>query len=120
MNDSDAVQAAISATDIWSFPGSLSDYIYRLLSPGNMTSWEAFATTENRDGSPTDFMSLEDIHNYIHVSSSIYRKLYRKWLILLGCNWRHGPSSGSHELPTGIGIRSRLLAASLVICYLFQ
>jgi hypothetical protein len=73
VNNSDAVHAAISdpqSDAAWSFQGSISDYVYRLLAPGNMSSWEAFASTENRDGTPTDFMSVEDVHNYIHVSNS--------------------------------------------------
>ena len=73
VNNSDAVQAAVGnpqSDGAWSFQGSISDYIYRLFSPGNMSSWEAFATTENRGGSSTDFMSVEDVHNYIHVSNT--------------------------------------------------
>src|SRR5579871_2931917 len=72
-NNTDAVHTAISDPQddgAWSFQGSISDYVYRLLAPGNMSSWEAFASTENRDnGSSTDFMSVEDVHNYIHVSN---------------------------------------------------
>ena len=73
-NNNNAVHTAISdpqSDAAWSFQGSISDYVYRLLAPGNMSSWEAFSSTENRDsGSSTDFMSVEDVHNYIHVSNS--------------------------------------------------
>lgn len=76
MDNFNAVHTAISDPQddaAWSFQGSISDYVYRLLAPGNMSSWEAFASTENRDnGSSTDFMSVEDVHNYIHVSNNLH------------------------------------------------
>lgn len=49
--------------------GSLGDAVNRLLSPGYFSSWETFASTaHNNPSSATNFMSLEFIHNVVHVS----------------------------------------------------
>ena len=51
--------------------GSLADAVKRMLSPGYFKSWETFASTRwnnPKDIGNTEFLSLEYIHNVIHVS----------------------------------------------------
>lgn len=52
--------------------GTFSDAICRMFSPGYHRSWESFATTKYtpEKGEDLGFLSLEFIHNVIHVSFS--------------------------------------------------
>ena len=49
--------------------GSLTDAVSRMLSPGYFDDWGSFASTVHNDPhSASDYLSLEYIHNVIHVS----------------------------------------------------
>ena len=49
--------------------GSLTDAVSRMLSPGYFKDWESFASTKHNDPHcATNYLSLEYIHNVIHVS----------------------------------------------------
>ena len=51
---------------------SFADAVSRLFTPGYFNSWDTFASTIHNDPTNTkntDFMSLEYIHNIVHVSS---------------------------------------------------
>ena len=51
--------------------GSLTDAVSRMLTPGYFDHWEPFASTvHNSPKNATNFMSLEYIHNIVHVSST--------------------------------------------------
>lgn len=52
--------------------GSIAEAVYRMFSPGYFSSWEAFASTLyiEQNSAATNFLSLEYIHNNIHVSFS--------------------------------------------------
>ena len=50
---------------------SFADAVSRLFTPGYFNSWETFASTIHNNPTNTkntDFMSLEYIHNIVHVS----------------------------------------------------
>jgi hypothetical protein len=58
--------------------GSFADAVARMLSPGYFDSWETFASTvHNSPTAPTatNFMSLEYIHNIVHVSKVLFHAL---------------------------------------------
>ena len=49
--------------------GLLADAVSRMLSPGYFRHWEPFASTRHNDPKwATHYMSLEFIHNIVHVS----------------------------------------------------
>jgi tyrosinase len=49
--------------------GSIGELVYRLFTPNYFQSWETFASTKfHREHPGTDYLSLEYIHNNIHVS----------------------------------------------------
>ena len=49
--------------------GPLADAVNRMLSPGYFRHWESFASTRHNDPKrATHYMSLEYIHNLVHVS----------------------------------------------------
>jgi tyrosinase len=53
-------------------PGSIRDAVYRLFTPGYFSSYEAFASTVYHQTTPgSDYMSLEFVHNNIHVSVAV-------------------------------------------------
>ena len=52
---------------------TVSDLVYRLLNPGAVPTWKAFATTEYQTTNPNkweDYVNLEMIHNNLHVRLS--------------------------------------------------
>ena len=58
----------------WKAGGSIAEAVCRMFSKGYHTSWESFATTNGRemvkqDGKAQGYLSLEFIHNKLHVSS---------------------------------------------------
>jgi tyrosinase len=49
--------------------GSIGELVYRLFTPNYFQSWETFASTKFYHEHPgTDYLSLEYVHNNIHVS----------------------------------------------------
>jgi hypothetical protein len=49
--------------------GSIGELVYRLFAPSYFQSWEAFASTKMLNANPgSDYLSVEYIHNNIHVS----------------------------------------------------
>lgn len=49
--------------------GTIGEMVYRLYTKNYFSSWEYFASTKYyAEGSTTDYLSLEFIHNNIHVS----------------------------------------------------
>lgn len=74
--------------------GPLGEAVYKLLTPGYSSSWETFETTLYTNPDPANFMSVEYIHNYIHVSCFTV-SASSSYLInsCQGLDWRHRPSN---------------------------
>lgn len=54
-------------------PSSTEDAVYRLFAT-NFSSWESFETKQFHTGTASDYMSLEFVHDGIHVSLYITAK----------------------------------------------
>lgn len=54
--------------------GSIGEAVYRMFSPNYFDSWQAFASTLYNEKNPggKNFLSLEYIHNNIHVSFCLF------------------------------------------------
>jgi hypothetical protein len=98
--------------------GPLGEAVYKLLSPGYSSSWETFETTLYTNTDPNNFMSVEYIHNYIHVSYSYSWSPAENMSqsALLGMDWRHQLPNwcGSNDGPFRCGVRPDILVPSLV------
>lgn len=52
--------------------GTIGELVYRLFTKGYFKSWETFASTKlYKDHPDTDYLSVEYIHNNIHVSCTV-------------------------------------------------
>ena len=61
-------RANLGLRDVGWNAGSLADAVSRLLEPGYFDSWEHFASTKwNGPKKNTNYLSIEYIHNLIHV-----------------------------------------------------
>lgn len=57
----------------WKAGGSIAEAVCRMFSKDYHTSWESFATTDGKeDGKAPGYLSLEFIHNKLHVSSFFF------------------------------------------------
>ncbi len=91
----------------WKYGGSIGEAVNRMLSPGYHTSWESFASTRyhGRDPIGPGYLSLEFIHNQIHVS-------FLDWRRDESASHLHQNFSGGSDPSTGAGHMSTLAFAA--------
>lgn len=65
-----------SSSTPWWNPGSFSDAVNRMLSPGYSSTWAQFASTkwygERKSDDGLGYLSLEYIHNNVHVGPNFF------------------------------------------------